>query len=171
MNRSAVPPPVTQVLDAASAWLPRRMAEVEQRLAALVGEGGPRLAAEGEATLSAGGKRLRPMLVLVCAGPEAGAGDFEPQATRRTRRRVRMGRSNSFHNLSVVLLVHDLDRAPEPRHMPRIEIDACPADRDIDRLHRQRHAKHAGLELERSTDAQRRTYCIHVDGDSDPSAP
>ena len=35
MNRSAVPPPVTRVLDAAEAWLPRRMAAVEARLAEL----------------------------------------------------------------------------------------------------------------------------------------
>ena len=73
MNRSAVPPPVTRVLDAAAAWLPRRMAAVEARLAALVAEGGDLLSAEAAATLEAGGKRLRPMLVLVCAGDRAGA--------------------------------------------------------------------------------------------------
>ena len=29
MNRSAVPPPVTAVMDVAAAWLPARMSEVE----------------------------------------------------------------------------------------------------------------------------------------------
>ena len=72
MNGSAVPPPVTGVLDAAPGWLPARMATVERRLGELaVGHGGP-LGAEASATLGAGGKRLRPMLVLLCAGPAGG---------------------------------------------------------------------------------------------------
>ena len=37
MTRSSVPPPVTAVMDAASAWLPARMAVVEDRLAELAG--------------------------------------------------------------------------------------------------------------------------------------
>jgi geranylgeranyl pyrophosphate synthase len=108
MNHSAVPPPVTQVLDAASAWLPRRMAEVEQRLATLVGEGGNRLAAEGEATLSAGGKRLRPMLVLVCAGPGAGE-----EAVRA---------ASAVELVHMATLVHDdvLDAAPLRRGVPTV---------------------------------------------------
>src|ERR687888_97718 len=36
MNRTAVPPPVTMVLDAADAWLPTRMEAVEDRLRRLV---------------------------------------------------------------------------------------------------------------------------------------
>src|SRR5262249_61433303 len=63
-----VPPPVTAVMDAASAWLPARMAEVEDRLAELSAGYGPRLGKEAEATLTAGGKRLRPVLVLMAAG-------------------------------------------------------------------------------------------------------
>ena len=55
MNRSNVPPPVTRVLDAAEAWLPRRMAAVEARLGELTEGGGATLAAEAAATLSAGG--------------------------------------------------------------------------------------------------------------------
>ena len=60
------------VLDASDAWLPARMAAVERRLGELVQGHGDALAADGRATLEAGGKRLRPMLVLLCAGP---AGD------------------------------------------------------------------------------------------------
>src|SRR5204863_4647620 len=65
MTRSSVPPPVTKVMDAASAWLPARMAEVEDRLVEVAAGYGPRLGEEAEATLKAGGKRLRPLLVLM----------------------------------------------------------------------------------------------------------
>jgi geranylgeranyl pyrophosphate synthase len=74
VNRSAIPPPVTQVMDAAQAWLPRRMGAVERRLGELLVGHGERLGTEAGATLEAGGKRLRPMLVLLCAGPDADEG-------------------------------------------------------------------------------------------------
>jgi geranylgeranyl pyrophosphate synthase len=70
---SAVPPPVTAVLDASSAWLPSRMAEVEALLRQQATGHGEVLAADAEATLAAGGKRLRPLLVLLCAGPRGDA--------------------------------------------------------------------------------------------------
>ena len=106
VNRSRVPPPVTQVLDAASSWLPRRMAAVEERLAALVGSHGERLGAEAGATLAAGGKRLRPMLVLLCGGPEAGDG-----AVRA---------ATAVELVHMATLVHDdvLDAAPLRRGQP-----------------------------------------------------
>jgi geranylgeranyl pyrophosphate synthase len=53
------------VLDAADAWLPMRMEAVEERLRRLVEGHGDDLAADAGATLAAGGKRLRPMLVLL----------------------------------------------------------------------------------------------------------
>jgi len=68
---SAVPPPVTAVLDASSRWLPVRLGEVEDILRSQAVDGGP-LGLDAEATLDAGGKRLRPMLTLLCAG-EAGS--------------------------------------------------------------------------------------------------
>ena len=46
MNRSAVPPPVTLVLEAAAAWLPARMEAVEERLGRLVEGHGDALAAD-----------------------------------------------------------------------------------------------------------------------------
>ena len=73
-RRSEVPPPVTAVLDASSTWLPARLAEVEDLLREQVSGHGELLAADAGATLAAGGKRLRPLLVLLCAGPEGGAG-------------------------------------------------------------------------------------------------
>lgn len=72
MERSAVPPPVNAVQREAGAWLPTRMAAVEARLAEIAAGHGPVLAAETGATLAAGGKRLRPLLVLLSAGPGAG---------------------------------------------------------------------------------------------------
>ena len=68
---SAVPPPVTAVLDASSRWLPARLGEVESLLRDQAVDGGL-LGADAEATLEAGGKRLRPMLTLLCAGEAGG---------------------------------------------------------------------------------------------------
>jgi geranylgeranyl pyrophosphate synthase len=115
VTRSAVPPPVTQVLDAAQSWLPRRLATVEHRLEGLVTEHGERLSAEAEATLAAGGKRLRPMLVLVCAGPSAGEG-AERAAT-------------AIELVHMATLVHDdvLDDAPLRRGLPTVVARAGPA--------------------------------------------
>jgi geranylgeranyl pyrophosphate synthase len=108
LNRSAVPPPVTRVLDAAEAWLPRRMAAVEARLAELTRDGGARLSAEAEATLASGGKRLRPMLVLVCAGDAAG-----DEAIRA---------ATAIELVHMATLVHDdvLDAAPLRRGSPTV---------------------------------------------------
>jgi geranylgeranyl pyrophosphate synthase len=66
-----VPPPVTAVLDASSRWLPVRLGQVEDLLRGEAVDGGP-LGADAEATLDAGGKRLRPMLTLLCAGEPGG---------------------------------------------------------------------------------------------------
>ncbi len=108
MNRSTVPPPVTMVLDAAEAWLPQRMAEVEQRLVALTGGHGDALGAEAEATLAAGGKRLRPMLVLLCAGPDSNAGALRA--------------ATAVELVHMATLVHDdvLDAAPLRRGLPTV---------------------------------------------------
>ncbi|HYQ13418.1 MAG TPA: polyprenyl synthetase family protein [Solirubrobacterales bacterium] len=108
MNRTAVPPPVTMVLDAADAWLPMRMEAVEERLRLLVEGHGDDLAADAGATLAAGGKRLRPMLVLLCAGPGAG----EP-AVRAAA---------AIELVHMATLVHDdvLDAAPLRRGRPTV---------------------------------------------------
>jgi len=108
MNRSAVPPPVTQVMDAAQSWLPALMARVEARLAEqVVGHGDP-LARDARATLKAGGKRLRPMLVLLCAGPEAAGAALRAAA--------------AIELVHMATLVHDdvLDAAPLRRGLPTV---------------------------------------------------
>jgi geranylgeranyl pyrophosphate synthase len=108
MTRSSVPPPVTAVMDAASAWLPARMAEVEERLAEVAGGHGPKLGKEAEATLAAGGKRLRPILVLISAGASA--------ADRAVRA------ATAVELVHMATLVHDdvLDGAPVRRGRPTV---------------------------------------------------
>jgi geranylgeranyl pyrophosphate synthase len=108
VNRAAVPAPVTQVLDVAGSWLPAAMAEVEARLEAIAAEGGGPLSDDATATLSAGGKRLRPLLVLVCAGPES-AGSATPAAA-------------AVELVHMATLVHDdvLDDAPLRRGLPTV---------------------------------------------------
>ncbi len=105
---SSVPPPVTAVLDASSRWLPARLAEVEECLRAALGEHGEPLATDAAATLEAGGKRLRPMLVLLCAG-EAGGREAVRAAT-------------AIELIHMATLVHDdvLDEAPLRRGVPTV---------------------------------------------------
>jgi geranylgeranyl pyrophosphate synthase len=83
------------------------MAEVEAGLLAAV-EGETGLAGDAVRTLNAGGKRMRPMLVLLCAGPEAG-----PAAVRS---------GIAVELIHMASLVHDdvLDRAPLRRGLPTV---------------------------------------------------
>ena len=100
MTRSHIPEPVTAVTDLAGAWLPARLATVEQRLAEIVSGHGEPLADDAGSTLAAGGKRMRPLLVLLCAGPEAG-----PDALRA---------ATAIELVHMATLVHDdvIDAAP-----------------------------------------------------------
>lgn len=104
---SSVPPPVTAVLDASSRWLPARLGEVEQLLREAISNHGETLGGDAAATLDAGGKRLRPMLVLLCAGPEGGAA-VRPAA--------------AIELIHMATLVHDdvLDEAPLRRGLPTV---------------------------------------------------
>ncbi len=108
MTRSSVPAPVTAVIEAAGSWLPARMDDVEKRLSARAIGYGPRLGKEAEATLAAGGKRLRPMLVLIAAGDSAG------------ERAVRA--ATAVELVHMATLVHDdvLDEAPVRRGRPTV---------------------------------------------------
>ena len=105
---SAVPPPVTAVLDASSRWLPTRLGEVEDGLRGALGGYGDRLGADATATLAAGGKRLRPMLVLLCAGESGG-----PASVRA---------ATAIELIHMATLVHDdvLDEAPLRRGHPTV---------------------------------------------------
>ncbi len=83
------------------------MAEVEAGLLAAV-EGEGELVGDAVRTLNAGGKRMRPMLVLLCAGPDAG------DAAVRSSIAVEL--------IHMASLVHDdvLDRAPLRRGLPTV---------------------------------------------------
>jgi len=107
-RHSAVPPPVTAVLDASSRWLPERLGRVEQLLREQGGGHGEALAADAAMTLEAGGKRLRPMLVLLCAGERAGE-----EAVRA---------ATAIELIHMATLVHDdvLDAAPLRRGRPTV---------------------------------------------------
>jgi geranylgeranyl pyrophosphate synthase len=105
---SSVPPPVTAVLDASSRWLPNRLGEVEELLRAALAGHGETLSEDAAATLEAGGKRLRPMLVLLCAGPQSGEGTVRAAA--------------AIELVHMATLVHDdvLDAAPLRRGLPTV---------------------------------------------------
>ncbi|HEX3293846.1 MAG TPA: polyprenyl synthetase family protein [Solirubrobacterales bacterium] len=84
------------------------MAVVEDRLADLAGGYGSKLGEEAEATLKAGGKRLRPILVLMAAGDASG------------ERAIRA--ATAVELLHMATLVHDdvLDGAPVRRGRPTV---------------------------------------------------
>jgi geranylgeranyl pyrophosphate synthase len=84
------------------------MAEVEERLAEVAVGHGPLLGAEAEATLAAGGKRLRPLLVLMAAGSSAGERAVHAAA--------------AVELMHMATLVHDdvLDGAPVRRGRPTV---------------------------------------------------
>jgi len=105
---SAVPPPVTAVLDASSRWLPARLGEVEELLREQSQGHGELLGADAGATLSAGGKRLRPLLVLLCAGSAGGEEELRSAA--------------AVELVHMATLVHDdvLDDAPLRRGQPTV---------------------------------------------------
>jgi geranylgeranyl pyrophosphate synthase len=107
-RHSAVPPPVTAVLDASSRWLPARLGQVEQMLREQGAGYGEVLAADSAMTLEAGGKRLRPLLVLLCAGEEGGE-----EAIRA---------ATAIELIHMATLVHDdvLDAAPLRRGKPTV---------------------------------------------------
>jgi geranylgeranyl pyrophosphate synthase len=59
---------IQSIVQAAGPYVPVLLARVEERLAALAVGHGPVLAEHASATIGAGGKRLRPLLVLLAAG-------------------------------------------------------------------------------------------------------
>ena len=97
-------------MEAAGPWVPGLLAAVERRLAELAAAQGPALAAPAGTTIAAGGKRLRPLLVLVAAGEEP----REPAGLVRAGVAVELVHSAT--------LVHDdvLDAAPLRRGSPTV---------------------------------------------------
>ena len=107
-RRSAVPPPVTAVLDASSRWLPARLGEVEELLREQTRGHGELLDAAAGATLSAGGSGCGRCSSCSAPGPTAGA------AAVRAATAVEL--------VHMATLVHDdiLDAAPLRRGQPTV---------------------------------------------------
>ncbi len=104
---SAVDPAVARVVDAGGAQVPALLAAVEARLAVAAGGHGAVLATHAGSTIAAGGKRLRPLLVLIVAG---GEGDAVVRAAA------------AVELVHAATLVHDdvLDAAPLRRGRPTV---------------------------------------------------
>jgi geranylgeranyl pyrophosphate synthase len=103
---------VEAVLRAGGPRLAQLLARTEERLVSLAAGHGPTLARHATATISAGGKRLRPLLVFLAAGDLGAAADEE----RLIRAAVAV---ELIHSAS---LVHDdvLDAASLRRGMPTV---------------------------------------------------
>jgi len=108
---AAVAGPVTEIVRVAGAHVPQLLARVEERLAELATGHGPVLAEYAGATIAAGGKRLRPLLVFLAAG---GSGDHDSAGLVRAGVAVEL-----IHSAT---LVHDdvLDAAPLRRGVPTV---------------------------------------------------
>jgi geranylgeranyl pyrophosphate synthase len=92
--------------------LPARLGEVEELLREQGADYGALLATDVATTLAAGGKRLRPLLVLLCAGADGGE-----EAVRAAA---------AIELIHMATLVHDdvLDDAPLRRGLPTIAATA-----------------------------------------------
>jgi geranylgeranyl pyrophosphate synthase len=108
-------PAVAAVVAAGGSHIPALLETLEERLSALAAGHGEVLARHGGDTIAAGGKRLRPLLVFVVAGPEAGA-----EAAIRAAAAVELVHSAT--------LVHDdvLDAAALRRGRPTVVAQAGP---------------------------------------------
>src|SRR4051812_50058040 len=71
----ASPEAVAAVVEAGGAHVPGLMRELESRLAEVATSHGSTLGEYAGATIAAGGKRLRPLLVFVAAGPDPAGRD------------------------------------------------------------------------------------------------
>jgi geranylgeranyl pyrophosphate synthase len=104
---SAPSEPVTQVIEIGGVHLPRGLAAVEARLRAIAERAGGPVAGWAGSTIAAGGKRLRPLLVLLAAGEDG-------EAAVRAAASVEL--------VHAATLVHDdvLDAAPLRRGRPTV---------------------------------------------------
>ncbi|MDP9400062.1 MAG: polyprenyl synthetase family protein [Actinomycetota bacterium] len=103
-------PAVRPILAAGGPHLPALLERVEERLAHVAVGHGPTLGEHAAATIAAGGKRLRPLLVLLAAGPPADDGEDLVRA------------AVAVELVHSATLVHDdvLDRADLRRGRPTV---------------------------------------------------
>jgi geranylgeranyl pyrophosphate synthase len=108
------------VLTAGGPRLAMLLERTETRLEAIAQGPGPKLGAHAAGTLSAGGKRLRPVLVFLCAATGAqGDGAAEPEVAAEPRV---VAAGAAVELLHMATLVHDdvLDAAPLRRGRPTV---------------------------------------------------
>jgi geranylgeranyl pyrophosphate synthase len=105
--------PYPEVLAAAGEHVRLRMDESEALLAAVSRDHGPELERHAGATLAAGGKRLRPLLVLICGTSSSGSEERAPSLVRAAA---------AVELVHMATLVHDdvLDRALVRRGSPTV---------------------------------------------------
>lgn len=110
---STDPGPVTQIVHAGGAHVLPLLGRVETLLREVAAGNGPVLAEHAGSTIAAGGKRLRPLLVILAAGGEP-AGDDDGAGLVRAATAVELVHSAT--------LVHDdvLDLAPLRRGVPTV---------------------------------------------------
>ena len=111
---SQVAPEAQPIVEAAGPWVQRLLERVEEELTEVGASHGERLAGHAGATIAAGGKRLRPLLVLVAAGAEPEDADGLVRAAA------------AVELVHAATLVHDdvLDDAPLRRGQPTVYASA-----------------------------------------------
>jgi geranylgeranyl pyrophosphate synthase len=111
-SRSEPEGPVTEVARAGGPHIPALLERVERRLAELAAGHGDALAEHAGATIAAGGKRLRPLLVFLAAGEADGEGLVRA--------------ATAVELVHSATLVHDdvLDGAPLRRGIPTVVASA-----------------------------------------------
>jgi geranylgeranyl pyrophosphate synthase len=104
------PAQLASVLEAGGPALSRQLHRTEASLAEVADSHGPVLGRYAAGTLSAGGKRLRPVLVFLCGGEGAGL----------------LAAATAVELLHMATLVHDdvLDQAPLRRGVPTVSATA-----------------------------------------------
>jgi geranylgeranyl pyrophosphate synthase len=112
-----IAPEAAAIVDAAGAHVTELLARIEARLGEVASTRGPELEAHAGSTIAAGGKRLRPLLCLVAAGPQEIWRDETPDALVRAGVAVELVHSAT--------LVHDdiLDSAAVRRGQPTVWAD------------------------------------------------
>lgn len=116
-----VPAVVAPIVAAAGAHVPTLLRTIEQRLRQVATPGRDALDASAAATVSAGGKRLRPLLAVVVAGPRvADAADADPGGVADGPRQAIVRAGVALELIHTATLVHDdvLDAAALRRGRP-----------------------------------------------------
>ncbi|MBA3370184.1 MAG: polyprenyl synthetase family protein [Thermoleophilaceae bacterium] len=110
------------VLEAGGPELARLLARTEGRLGEVIESYGDRLAEHAAGTLVAGGKRLRPILVYLCAGATVGAARGAAPLSESEAGAAVVHAGAAVELLHMATLVHDdvLDRAALRRGRPTV---------------------------------------------------